>query len=258
IPYDKFGESLPGERFIEQAAAGLQTTVVDLARFVAAGVKRNGAVNTKILKAETIQAMQTPQTASPTYGLGYDLTTINDRHFAGHTGANSGWMSGFLSNPEKGTGIVVLTNADNGQYVNAYLTCLYRRSEGALQSGTRCRRAAYPALLTTWRAGGPDQLLEKYAELRADSVHFSSAAGHLIFAGVALTQLTPARNDDAIKILTAATALFPREASAFENLADALIAKGDTARAIENYKRTVELDPKNDHVPQTLKKLLQK
>ena len=155
---DQFGAQIPGQRFVEQAAAGLQTTIVDLAQFVAAGVNRNGNLNSRVLTPETVRTMQSAQPASSGYGLGYDLSTVGEHQLVGHTGANAGWMSGFQAIPAKGTGIVVLTNADNGQYIFPYLRCLWRSSQGVGATGSRCRYAAFPVLLGAWRTGGADGL----------------------------------------------------------------------------------------------------
>lgn len=48
------------------------------------------------------------------YGLGLRLTAFGDRQLPGHGGAQSGYRSGFLLEPEHGVGVVVVTNRDDG------------------------------------------------------------------------------------------------------------------------------------------------
>lgn len=257
-PYSELGQPVAGVRFIEQAAAGLQSTVADLARFAAASVDGSGETRARVLKDETRRLMQSPQPASPKYGLGYELDTINAQRLAGHTGANSGWKAGFQVLPERGSGIVVLTNGENGQYLNQYLSCIWREAYGALRAGSRCRRAAVPVLLAAWRSGGVRRLAERYAAMRQDSAHYSTGAAHLNIAGYILRQQTPPRLDDAIAVFTLATTTFPNDANAFDSLGEALLMRGDTTQALVNYERAAQLDPENARAREMTDKLRRK
>ena len=82
IAYDERGVPTPNPRFTEQAAAGLHTTVEDLATFAAAAlVTDDGEVPGRgVLSPETIALMLTPASASgESYGLGYEVVAWSDR-----------------------------------------------------------------------------------------------------------------------------------------------------------------------------------
>jgi CubicO group peptidase (beta-lactamase class C family) len=121
LPYGPFGEPLPRLRYNEMAAAGLTTTLRDLAAFAAAGLKgtHNVPPGHGVLKPRTIALMQTPQPhtrwadrdpygPNPEYGLGY---TVRPDQFSGqvgvgHGGTNNGCEGLLQIIPATGDGIV--------------------------------------------------------------------------------------------------------------------------------------------------------
>lgn len=142
-PYDEAGKPLPrgGPLFAELAAAGLQTTPADLARFACASLPRFRAEgDPTVLKAETIELMESPAPSAPQYGLGYEVEHQKGVRIVGHGGANMGWMARLTLAPESGDGIVILTNGSNGQAVirvleNAWLAHVAEARKKAPASG---------------------------------------------------------------------------------------------------------------------------
>ena len=131
-PYDENGEPVGGPRFTEAAAAGLQTTPADLARFGCASLTRfRKADAPPVLASETIELMQSPAPASPDYGLGYSVRREGSLLVVGHGGSNQGWMAQLSLVPANGDGIVILTNGSNGQRV---IDALHRRWLASLQA----------------------------------------------------------------------------------------------------------------------------
>ena len=118
-PYDRTAEPIEwpggGPRFIALAAAGLQTTARDLARFAAASMAGASGKANGVLSPKTVALMQRPADASPNYGLGYSFEEQGGVAFVGHGGANRGWMAEMSIAPALGDAIVVLTNASTGQ-----------------------------------------------------------------------------------------------------------------------------------------------
>ena len=119
--HDSAGRPMPVYRYAEQAAAGLYATAPDLARFVAAlGLGPHGeAPGRGVVSAATIRTMTAPAPGTRgRYGLGFRLRTLADGvRMISHDGANRGWRALVAAFPERGWGIVVLTNGDNGEAV---------------------------------------------------------------------------------------------------------------------------------------------
>jgi CubicO group peptidase (beta-lactamase class C family) len=118
LAYDERGMPTPNPRFTEQAAAGLHTTVEDLARFAAAALATDDgkAPGRGVLKPQTVELMLTPAPASNrSYGLGYSATLrTTGAAGRGHGGSNRGWQAVFEILPETRDGIVVVTNSSVG------------------------------------------------------------------------------------------------------------------------------------------------
>jgi CubicO group peptidase (beta-lactamase class C family) len=60
---------------------------------------------------------------------------------------------------------------------------------------------------------------------------------------------------EAIDVLKLNVLAYPQSANAYDSLGEAYLASGDKTSAIENYKKSLELDPKNDNAREVLKKL---
>jgi len=115
-PYDENGEAVYIEVFTAKAAAGLHTTLEDILLFAKANMNDN-----PILSKQTIEEMTTivPVTKSKgqAQGLGYHTYFLGPLTINGHAGSNTGWESGFMLDFNTNSGIIMLTNGDNGENV---------------------------------------------------------------------------------------------------------------------------------------------
>jgi CubicO group peptidase (beta-lactamase class C family) len=119
--HDHTGRPMPAFRYAEQAAAGLHATAPDIARFIAALMPgpHGEPPGRGVVSPVTIRTMTTPAPAtSGRYGLGLRLRTLaDDVRMVSHDGANHGWRAIAAAFPDRGWGIAVLTNGDNGEAV---------------------------------------------------------------------------------------------------------------------------------------------
>lgn len=141
-----FNQIIPTYVFSEKAAAGLFTTVGDLAELALAEMKgkNNEPVGRGVLKEETLKLMQTPVAEMPKkesfYGMGHISRTSEDgTRLVYHPGDNRGWHCIFLVFPEQGKGLVVLTNGDTGipfyqELTNYFIKAVTKTSTGLYNS----------------------------------------------------------------------------------------------------------------------------
>jgi hypothetical protein len=128
--YGVLGEKIPNYLFAEQAAAGLYSTVTDFARFIEENIRvyRGDGEGSPIISKNSLLLAYTP--VKKDYGMGYIIKVLPDRtRLILHGGANRGWRSQFALLPERGDGLVVLTNSDNGEYLHRDLLSLWVRGE---------------------------------------------------------------------------------------------------------------------------------
>ena len=119
--HDRNGRPMPTYRYAEQAAAGLHASAEDLGRFVAALMPgpRREPPGRGVLRVGGVRAMTTPAPASGGgYGLGLELEELaGGVRMISHGGTNRGWRAQIAAFPDRGWGIAVLTNGENGQAI---------------------------------------------------------------------------------------------------------------------------------------------
>jgi CubicO group peptidase (beta-lactamase class C family) len=100
----------------EMAAAGLWTTPTDLAKFgIEVQLSLAGKSN-KVLSKEMIEKMITPY-HSDSVGMGFFIEKHGNAIYFGHDGADEGFRAGLLVHRDRGYGIAVMVNSDNGQII---------------------------------------------------------------------------------------------------------------------------------------------
>jgi CubicO group peptidase (beta-lactamase class C family) len=97
----------------EMAAAGLWTTPTDLAKFAIEMQLSIAGRSNKVLRKETAELMTT--SFMENVGLGFFLEKHGKATYFGHGGADEGFRAELLVNRDKGYGVAVMVNSDNGQ-----------------------------------------------------------------------------------------------------------------------------------------------
>ena len=121
VVYNKNGELSKPRYFAAKAAAGLYTSSSDLASLaLAMMLTGDDSQSNAVLSEATLREMYEPQSGLPRlmpYGLGYMLQLLPSSGLSevSHTGSNQpGWNSVIATLPEKGEGLVILTNSPGG------------------------------------------------------------------------------------------------------------------------------------------------
>lgn len=102
----------------EMAAAGLWTTPTDLAKFAIEVQLSLAGKSNKVLSKEMTTRMITPFIENSAAGLGFFAEKHGEAIYFGHGGADEGFRAGLLVSREKGYGVAVMVNSDNGQIIN--------------------------------------------------------------------------------------------------------------------------------------------
>jgi hypothetical protein len=115
VAHRKTGEPLPGKwhAYPEQAAASLWSTPSDLAQLIIEVLKTLKDESNLVLSAEMTRHMLVPQIGIG--GLGFNIVIQDGMTRFGHPGWNEGFHSILIGCQEKGQGIVLMTNGENGK-----------------------------------------------------------------------------------------------------------------------------------------------
>lgn len=113
------GSMTEGKRhtYPELAAAGLWTTAEDLARFAMNVQQTYAGRSSEVLSKEMAASMLTPYVAD-FIGLGIFLDKRKNDVYFQHGGWNEGFSSMLVAHKEKGYGVVVMTNANQPQFID--------------------------------------------------------------------------------------------------------------------------------------------
>ncbi len=113
------GSMVKGKRhtYPEMAPAGLWTTATDLAKFAINMQKTLKGNSEKGLSKEMTTTMLTPFVAD-FIGLGIFINKKKEEMYFGHGGWNEGFSSELTAHKDKGYGVVVLTNANQPNFIS--------------------------------------------------------------------------------------------------------------------------------------------
>ncbi|UED72190.1 serine hydrolase [Brevibacillus sp. DP1.3A] len=118
--HDYLEQQVPLLWHVQQAAAGLYTTLDDLIRFAQANLNGGGGV----LQPDMVALMHNRVERPIPYGLGYHILTLpKSSRLVWHSGHNRGYRTWIGLLPKLQKALVVLTNSDHGQSVIAEVVC---------------------------------------------------------------------------------------------------------------------------------------
>lgn len=114
----------------------------------------------------------------------------------------------------------------------------------------------YQVLLEEYEEGGLTEAMSKYRELKEEyygGFTFDFREGSLNYFGYQLMQKNELR--DALEVFRFNAGLFPESFNVYDSLGEAHMLLGNNKLAIENYNKSLELNPNNKNAVQMLEKL---
>ncbi len=254
---DRDGRPDPGKwrRFPELAPDGLWTTPSDLARFaieIARSARDSANHVLSQASAREMLTMQCRDDPGGGTGLGFALGYANHPGIFFHNGSNAGFQSMLMMDPDAGWGYAAMGNSDNFQPLNRTVFQTFSLRYGwGVESHTRdlgenlmivgaLRNTAATMAYYQWAAS------TGFAGLHHD-VNSLNDFGYRLLAKKQIA--------DAIRVLRWNVAAYPQDANTYDSLGEAYMDAGERALAIQNYEKSLELDPKNENAVARLKQL---
>jgi len=245
-------------------AASLQTTAKDYALFVEAVLRGTG------LRPGTVKEMETPQIAvdpdcvscmekTPAqlskavfWGLGWGIERTAAGDAIWHWGDNGVFKCMVLAYPKRKFGVAMFANSDNGLSIvqpvmeaalgGNHPEFAWIKVENYNSPGLRFVRAVHDK--------GSEPSIAEFREFlnrREISEQTINRLGYRLLQGNKVP--------DAIRVFQLNVELYPSSSNVYDSLADAYATKGDKVLAIQNYKKSLELDATNQNAMDQLKKL---
>lgn len=247
---DSSGKPIPGRWHIypEMAAAGLWTTPTDLSLFAIEIANARNGKSSKVLSQAMATQMLTPVLDDA--GLGFFLMNDFPGGF-GHNGADDGFQALLKMSYTSGKGMAAMADSDNGILVeNLFARAVAREYAWDTKPGSEVFDNLYLLVLIK----GTPTALKRYDEVKAAAPDHKVVEGMLNELGYRVLY-AEAKPEDAIVIFQRNVQEYPESSNAYDSLAEAYAVAGKKDLAIQNYKKALELDPKNENSAERLKKL---
>jgi CubicO group peptidase (beta-lactamase class C family) len=267
IPHDELGGTANRRKpETGNAAASLHTTAADYARFVVALLRGEG------LKPETHEAMLAHAAELTTAGWGDDAEAKANLFWGLGIGLSEGragtsfWHWGdqgtarcfVVAYPESGDGLVYFTNSENGLAIGpAILDLAFDDDDWPLRWLDYGRyddpaRMARLGVTRTFLNEGPEAGLTKLDEVSAD---YPDMFGEGDMNSLGYTLLRRDAVDAAIAVFERNTIDYPESSNVWDSLGEGLRAAGRLEESIENYEKSIALDPGNENAKRFVREM---
>ena len=241
----------------EMAAAGLWTTPTDLAKFaIEIALSKQGKAN-HVLSQKSTQEMLTPQIKSEesdgsSVGLAFFLGGAENPDEFGHNGSDEGFQANLIMLADSGKGLAIMGNSDSFFYIAPYVQEVVAREYD--WKYTAAPKSAGHALLLIENVNGTEAALNFYQRIKQGSAPgYAVDEGSLNLLGYHL--LMQKKVDEAIKVFERNVQEYPSASNPYDSLGEAYMTAGKKDLAIQNYQKSVELNPNNKNGVEMLKKL---
>jgi CubicO group peptidase (beta-lactamase class C family) len=247
------------------AAASLVTTAEDYAIFL------DAVLNGRGLQPGTLREMESPQIAvdpsctncvegkpserlSTTifWGLGFGIEKTAEGESLWHWGDNAVFKSFFVVRPASKSGVVYLTNSENGLSIARQILTETLGGQQPAFDWLKYDDYDSPGLSFTRVAlqEGAATALQQFARDLTSGV---ISEGTVNQTGYGL--LGNKKIADAILMFQKNVELHPGSWNVYDSLGEAYVTNGDKELAVKNYRKSVELNPKNENGSKALRKL---
>ena len=248
------------------AAASLNTTASDYGKFVAAILQGAG------LKKETAKLMLTPQvyvdeactncterplekpSSQVAWGLGWGLQNTDEGISFWHWGDNGNSKAYVVAFTKQKIGVAIFTNSTNGLAIAREIVNETVGGKHPALDWLHYESYNSPAkkLLKNILAKGVEEALREYRQNRAADAALNEGQmnqlGYDLLYGARRVQ-------EAIAIFKLNVADHPQSFNVYDSLGEAYMVNNEKELAIQNYQKSLELNPNNTNGAEALKKL---
>ncbi|MBK6859081.1 MAG: serine hydrolase [Saprospiraceae bacterium] len=211
--------------------------------------------NAGILKSKLYPAMQLSHTArhakadnGTRVGLAWHIFEGAEGDVIAHSGGTGGYRTFAGFNVQTGKGVVVLTNSDRGADDIGYH--LLNTAAKLIE----VKKSAASELNKTLVTSGAESTLKRYEALKnngANNYEFNES--EINTNGYSL--LNAGKIKEAIVLFKINMQEFPNSSNVYDSYAEALMKDGQQQAAIENYKKSLDLNPGNSNAVEMLSKM---
>jgi CubicO group peptidase (beta-lactamase class C family) len=247
------GMSVTGKWHVypEMAAAGLWTTATDLAKFgIETALSKQGKAN-HVLSEATTREMLKPQIDQ--VGLGFFLGQYKNPQEFGHDGDDEGFQAILIMFADSGKGVAIMGNSANAISVGNQLVQSIAKEYGWNYTPEAMSAAELLMLVATVK--GPDAVITRYSELKKAGAASPYALDENTLIALGYHFLLAGQTDASLPIFQLEVQDYPKYWNAHDSIGEAYLKAGKKDLAIQNYQKSIELNPQNQNGIDALKKI---
>ena len=196
------------------------------------------------------------------YGLGWGVFKCRYGKAFFKEGHGQGWQNYNVNFIDQKTSMIIMTNSDNGEKIFKELlekiigdTFTPWEWEGYIPYDKIEPKSIGVYLYDLIILENVDEAIEKYKKIKKSPLKKNFIFNEDELNSLGYEMINSEKIDNAIKIFKLNIEEYPNSSSAYEGLGDAYQKCDQIDLAIENYEKSVELDPYNDNAKKALKKL---
>jgi CubicO group peptidase (beta-lactamase class C family) len=234
----------------------LYSNVLDMAEWARASINRGELNGKRILKSTTYDAMWRPAGEEwKQIGISWFLGEYKGHRTMSHSGGDTGFNSNFTMIPDKKIAVVMMSNFDNAipamrVITNAALDVALGLKPESVPVKQNIAVVIYKAIANE----GIDAAIQKYRDLKKnqpDAYNFQEA----LLNRLGYNLMQQGKLKEAIGVFQLNVEAYPASGNVYDSLGEAYMKNGDKQLAIENYEKSLKLDPGNSNAVEMLKKL---
>lgn len=226
----------------------LCSNVVEMCNYAIANMNEGRFEGKKILEPKSYEELwrEYASTDWGSYtseiGLAWFLGEYKGNKVRSHSGMDTGFRSNLIILPERGIGVVLMTNSD---YIGTKILCTSILDILLGEEVDYVKTSLAGSIVRTMFNSNSEVALEEYTKIKQNSIE-----KYLVyeeeFNAIAYNLLERKRIKEAIDVLKLSIKIFKESANLYDSLGEMYLLQGNKKLALENYKRSVELNPNNE------------
>ena len=261
FPHNMFEEvSEKRKPTFPMAAATLHTTAPDFARFILAIMNHEGLSKSTIEEMLSSQSVvESEGSGEVTWGLGVGLETTPHGPAYWHWGDNMLFRCLFVAFPEQKLGMVYFTNSFNGLSVRKQMVAAAIGGEHPIMDSSTLDDygdvdAPGMVFVQTIVRDGIEAALKIFEDL-SEKMNPEDIMDERAMNGLGYGLMRSGKIDAAIEVFKLNVNTFPESSNVYDSLGEAYMNAGEHKLAIQNYEKSIELNPDNENGKQMLERI---
>ena len=233
----------------------LYSSVLDMTRWAIANMNRGELDGKRILKASTYDVMWKPAGEQFTrVGVSWFFGEHRGHRTVSHGGGDTGFRSNLVMIPDRKIAVVMMSNFDGGSSLGEITAAALDIALGIRPEPIVIKQPIAKVMGRAMATSGIDAAVAQYRDLKKNQPQtFDFSERQLNALGYTLMQR--GRIKEAIRVLQLNVEAYPQSGNVYDSLGEAYMKNGEKQLAIENYEKSLKLDPANANAVAMLKKL---